>query len=84
MSNYYIPLTLKDVICGIQGIIRESNGKLTGEEYVVNATYISDENNPDAPPGTLALHLRKGTMNPDEYESGTIVLMPNSLNERMM
>lgn len=83
-GGIYIPMTLKELIDGLQGIMRNSNGSLTGEEYIVDAEYISSPNNPEVPPGTIALFLKRGTMKPDEFETGTIVLTPARLQEKLM
>ena len=83
-SRIYIPLTLKEMIDGLQGIIQESGGKLTGEEYVVDTTYISSEDNPEVPPGSVALFLQRGTTKANEFETGVVVLTPSRLTERLM
>ena len=82
--NIYIPMTLKEFIDGLQGIIRSSNGELSGEEYIVGSEYISSPNNPEVPPGTIALFLKRGTLKSDEFETGTIVLTPARLQEKLM
>ena len=83
-KRVYIPLTLTEIINGLQGIIQRSNGKLTGEEYVIDVAYISEPDDLQMPPGSIALFLQIGTTKPDEFENGTIVLTPGKLTERPM
>ena len=73
-NDYYIPLTLNELIDGLKGIIKHSKD-LTGQELVVGAECVEDDDY-DVPPGSIAIHLRKNTLDPDEPEFGSIVLTP--------
>ena len=73
-TNYFIPLTINDVIDGLKGIVEKSKD-LTGEELITDITYIDDEYD-RVPPGTIAFHLQQNTLNPSEIREGTIVLTP--------
>ena len=74
--NYYIPMTLNEVVDGLKGIIQKSED-LTGQELVIGAEYV-DEGDTDyrVPPGSLAVFLQQNTLDPDKPKYGTIVLTP--------
>ena len=72
-DRYFIPLTINDLINGLKGIIKESDA-LSGNEYITDIQYIEDVS--DVPPGSIALFINRGTVNPDESKYGTIVLTP--------
>lgn len=74
-DGYFIPLTLNELISGLKGIIQNSKD-LTGEELVMDITYVDEEYDDRVPPGTIAFHLRQNTLNPDEPRYGTVVLVP--------
>ena len=73
-SNYYIPLTLNELIDGLKAMIRERDD-LTGHEYVVG-TMVVDEPDYNFPPGSIALSIHQETQNPNESQNGTIILAP--------
>ena len=74
-DGYFIPLTINELIDGLKGIVRESKD-LTGQEYITHIQYIDEEDDCDVPPGSIAVFLKRGTLNPDEPQYGTIVLTP--------
>ena len=73
--RYYIPVTLNELVERIKGIIKNSDGKLTGEEYVVASLFLP-MGNMEFPPNTLVLAVRKDGLTKDETEYGNIYIMP--------
>ena len=75
-NGYFIPLTLNELIDGLKGIIQKSDD-LTGQEYITHIQYIDEEDNLDGvPPLSIAVFLKRGTLNPNETQYGTTVLTP--------
>ena len=74
-DEYYIPLTINEVIDGLKGIVRESED-LTGQEYITDIQFIGEEDDCDVPPGSIAVFLKQGTLDPKEQRYGTIILTP--------
>lgn len=75
-TGYFIPLTLNELIDGLQRVVKGSKD-LTGQEYVTHIQYIDEEDNfEDVPPGSIAVFLKRGTLDPNEPQYGTIVLTP--------
>ena len=79
----YISMTLKELVEGIQEMIRTEDD-LTGEEYVMDAYYIGDEDQSRYPPGSVCLRLQAHTLKKEEFKEGTLVLTPKRLTERLM
>ena len=77
--NYYIPLTVNELVDGLKSIIAHSED-LTGQELVIGLEYVEkdDTNYTDhnVPPGSIAVFLQQNTLNPKEPKYGTIVLTP--------
>lgn len=74
-TDYYIPLTINEFIDGLNGIVKKSKD-LTGQEFITDIEFIDKEGDCDVPPGSIAIFLKQGTLNPDESKYGTIVLTP--------
>lgn len=80
--EYYIPLTISEFIDGLKNVIKESKD-LTGQEYITDIQFINEEDECDVPPGSIAVFLKQGTLNPDEPKYGTIVLTPGKTRRFM-
>ena len=81
MMEYYVPLTLNNVIEGLNDLISTSDD-LTGHELIVGIAYVAD-NEHEVPPGSIALFLRQNTLNPEEGNYGTVVLTPEKATRLM-
>lgn len=81
-TEYYIPLTIDEFIDGLKGIVKKSKD-LTGQEFITNIEFIDEEDDCDVPPGSIAIFLQQGTLNPDDPKYGTIVLTPGK-SKRLM
>ena len=69
---YYHP----ELIDSLQRVVKGAKD-LTGQEYVTHIQYIDEDDNfDDAPPGSIAVFLKRGTLDPNEPQYGTIVLTP--------
>ena len=80
--NYYIPLTLNELIDGLKGIIKNSKD-LTGQELIIGLEYVDEDPEYRVPPGSIGIFLQQNTLNPNEPKFGTIVLTPGK-TERLM
>lgn len=83
-DEYYIPVTLKELIERLQQIIRNSDGELIGEEYVIDSSFLIDGDH-TFPPNTLILTIRKDRLGEDGEESayGKIYIMPEKTRTLM-
>lgn len=81
-NGYFVPLTIEEFVNGLKGIVQDSKD-LTGQEYITDIVYIDGENDRDVPPGSIAIFLKQGTLNPDESRYGTIVLTPGKTKQVM-
>ena len=81
-EKYYIPVTLNELVERIQGIIRSSDGELTGEEYVVGSSFIAT-GDMDLPPNTLILAIRKDGLTEDDTEYGNLYIAPGKTQALM-
>ena len=74
-TGYFIPLTINELIDSLQRVVKGAKD-LTGQEYITHIQYIDEEDDCDAPPGSIAVFLKRGTLDPNEPQYGTIVLTP--------
>ena len=81
-EEYYIPVTLNELVERIKGIIKNSDRELTGEEYVVGSLFLPT-GNMEFPPNTLVLSVRKDGLMEDETEYGNIYIMPGKTQALM-
>lgn len=80
--RYYIPLTLNQLVERIKGIIKNSDGELTGEEYVVGSLFLPT-GDMEFPPNTLIFSVRKDGLTKNETEYGNIYIMPGKTRTLM-
>lgn len=80
-ENYYIPVTLEEMIEKLQKSIRMSN-ELTGKELIVGAQYI-DEDDYNVPSGSIVFLVQQNTLDPDDPKYGTITIMPGTSKQLM-
>lgn len=73
-DGYFVPLTIKELIDGLNGIIQEADD-ITGEELVIDAEYIYEDDH-KCPSGSIILYVQQNTLDPDEPKYGTIILTP--------
>ena len=80
--NYYIPLTVNELIEGLQVIVKNSKD-LTGQELIVGLEYVDEDPKYAVPPGSIAVFLQQNTLDPEEPKYGTIVLTPGKTRTLM-
>ena len=80
--NYYIPITINELIDGLKGIVKNSED-LTGQELIIGLEYVDEDPEYRVPPGSIAVFLQQNTLNPDEPKYGTIVLTPGKTQTLM-
>lgn len=81
-EKYYIPVTLNELMERIKGIIKSSDGELTGEEYVVGADFLAT-GDMDFPPNTMVITIRRDWLTEDDTEYGSIYIMPGKTQALM-